>query len=265
MTVNNTLKYKNHFFYPYAGSKRTEVERIVNFIDLTNIDTIIEPFCGSCALSFYIASLYPNRFKYILNDNDTNLIELLKTATDKEQLDVFIEEVNNKCFGSDGKFISKEYYYSLKKDKTLINNFIHKKYYNIRPTLYPMDKKVSPINIDDIPIVKFLQNENVCICSEEGANIYNKYKDVDNTLIFLDPPYMLSSNYFYVNPCDNIYKELCNDRDIFKNFKSIVVCCLENTWIVQLLFKDLTDKTHIKYSKKYGSHRLVEHIVIKNK
>ncbi len=58
-------------------------------------------------------------------------------------------------------------------------------------------------------------------------------------------------------------KELCNDRDIFNTFKSDIVCCLENTWIVQLLFKDLTDKTHIKYSKTYESQRCVEHIVIK--
>ncbi len=74
MIVNNALKYKNHLFYQYSGNKRTEVERIVNFTDLTNIDIIIEPFCGSYALSFYISTLHPNRFKYILNDNDTHLI-----------------------------------------------------------------------------------------------------------------------------------------------------------------------------------------------
>jgi site-specific DNA-adenine methylase len=43
---------KNHFFYPYFGNKREEVEHIYNLSDLNNIDTIVEPFCGSCAVSY---------------------------------------------------------------------------------------------------------------------------------------------------------------------------------------------------------------------
>ena len=45
---------KNHFFFSYAGNKREEVEHIYNKLDLENIETIVEPFCGSCAVSYYI-------------------------------------------------------------------------------------------------------------------------------------------------------------------------------------------------------------------
>ena len=45
---------KNHFFFSYCGNKREEVEHIYNLLDLNNIDTIVEPFCGSCAMSYYI-------------------------------------------------------------------------------------------------------------------------------------------------------------------------------------------------------------------
>ena len=45
---------KNHFFFSCCGNKREEVEHIYNLLDLENIDTIVEPFCGSCAMSYYI-------------------------------------------------------------------------------------------------------------------------------------------------------------------------------------------------------------------
>ena len=67
---------KNHFIFPYAGNKREEVERIYEKIDLTNITTIIEPFCGTSAMSLYISLKNPKIYKYILNDNNTFLTEL---------------------------------------------------------------------------------------------------------------------------------------------------------------------------------------------
>ena len=70
---------KNHFFYPYFGNKREEVEHICNLLDLNNIDTIVEPFCGSCAVSYYLWTQNKDKkYKYILNDLDGNLINLLK-------------------------------------------------------------------------------------------------------------------------------------------------------------------------------------------
>ena len=75
---------KNHFFMPYFGNKRQEVEKIYEEIkeDLLNdeIKTIIEPYCGSSSISYYISTLHPKRFKYILNDNNKKLIELGGTS-----------------------------------------------------------------------------------------------------------------------------------------------------------------------------------------
>ena len=65
---------KNHFLLPYSGNKRNEVENIYNttkdIYKYEDIKTIVEPFCGSCAYSYYISTLYPKKYKYILNDND---------------------------------------------------------------------------------------------------------------------------------------------------------------------------------------------------
>lgn len=60
---------KNHFIFPYAGNKREEVEKIHEIlkknIDLSKIKTIIEPYCGSSAMSYYLSTIYPNKFNYV--------------------------------------------------------------------------------------------------------------------------------------------------------------------------------------------------------
>ena len=68
---------KNHFFIPYAGNKRSEVEKIYDSIKdkLNDIEYIVEPFCGTSAFSYYMSLRHPKQFKYILNDNNKYLIE----------------------------------------------------------------------------------------------------------------------------------------------------------------------------------------------
>ena len=60
---------KSHFYMSYFGNKRMEVETIFNNQDFTNITTVIEPYCGSCAMSYYISTQYSN-IDYVLNDNN---------------------------------------------------------------------------------------------------------------------------------------------------------------------------------------------------
>ena len=77
---------KNHFYIPYFGNKRSEVKNIVNCIPkLETFKTIIEPFCGSCAISYYIWTLYPDK-KFILNDNNTYLKEMYDIIKDDEKI-----------------------------------------------------------------------------------------------------------------------------------------------------------------------------------
>jgi site-specific DNA-adenine methylase len=104
---------KNHFFIGYAGNKRQEVNKIYEHLDLNKIDTIIEPFCGTSAMSFYIASLHPKKFKYILNDYDNKLIELYKISLDEEAFKILCNELNEDY----SKIITKNQYLEyIKKD-----------------------------------------------------------------------------------------------------------------------------------------------------
>ena len=66
--------------FSYFGNKDNEMGDIIkNLPNMNHIDTIIEPYCGSFALTRYLLTMYPNK-KYICNDNDELLIKTYKVT-----------------------------------------------------------------------------------------------------------------------------------------------------------------------------------------
>ena len=59
---------KSHFYIHYSGNKIKEMKDLYPYLDFTNITTIIEPYAGTCAVSYYI-STQKQGLTYILNDN----------------------------------------------------------------------------------------------------------------------------------------------------------------------------------------------------
>ena len=80
---------RTHFVMSYPGNKRTEIKEILKDIDLSNIKYIVEPFCGTSALSYAISKMYPNKFKYVLNDNNDKLIKLYEIMKDEHKTKMF--------------------------------------------------------------------------------------------------------------------------------------------------------------------------------
>lgn len=58
---------KNHFFIPYYGNKRQEVDKIYNEIkdDIDKYDIIVEPFCGSSAFSYIYGLTIKTKIKHM--------------------------------------------------------------------------------------------------------------------------------------------------------------------------------------------------------
>ena len=253
---------KNHFVMSYFGNKREEVEIIYkNLLDnfnLDDIETIIEPYCGSSALSYYISTMHPKKFKYILNDNNTELIELYKILLDKDKLKKFVDDVNNKCFINDN-FIDKETYKNIVKGKDILSWFIKNKFYDINYGMYPLNKKNKKLQIELLekcPIVNFLRTENITFSNIDALELIKKNNN-DKTLILCDPPYLNTCNEYYQNKDINIYEWLYNNKYILKN----CIFILENMWIIKLLFKG---DNVITYEKKYNNakKKVVDHAII---
>lgn len=248
---------KNHFITPYFGNKREEVIKIYSMIDMDKYDTIVEPFCGSSAISYYIWTKNKDRnIKYILNDNNKNLIELYKICMDEEKTIQFQNEVNELKARTD----SKEKYLEVKKksENDPLSYFYINKIYNIRPGLYS-DKKQS-VDILNHPIIDFLRNADIEILNTDGVEVYNEYKSDPKSLIFLDPPYMMTDNAWYKNPSMLIY-DFLNNNDIDKE-KAKILICVNNTWIMNLLFKG---KKTLIYDKIYQTTKNnIKHIIYEN-
>ena len=107
---------KNHFYIPYCGNKRQEVKHIYDNIDFTDITTVIEPFCGSCAMSYYI-STQREGLKYILNDNNKYLKEMYELMLDDNKIEKFKKDFEELVKSFEGK---KDVYIEVVKKKRFI-------------------------------------------------------------------------------------------------------------------------------------------------
>ena len=261
---------KNHFIFAYSGNKRDEVEIIykeLNENKLLNDDitTIIEPFAGTSAISYYISLQHPLKYKYIINDNNELLIELYKIFSDNEKIKQFITTINEMCF-IDNVFIDKTQYNNIKKLKNIYSYFIKNNYYNIHPGLYPIGKKKNLLNIETvlaIPIINFLQTENIEFYNKDALELIlennNKY-----TLNILDPPYIFTDNSTYKKPTFDIYKWYFeNKQPPTEGGHTLLNFCfiLEYIYVIELIFQN---DTIILYDKKYTGNckRKVKHAFI---
>ena len=251
---------KNHFVCPYAGNKRDETTTIYNALiekDVLNknIDTIVEPYCGSAAISYYISLQSPLKYKYILNDNCRQLIELYHILQDNEKISNFIETVNEMTF-KDDIFIDKEAYLRIVKQKDVYSYFIKNKL-----AIYPLQRlgrmPKQKLDVDKFmktPIINFIQTENIEFSNEDAIKVMLSNNN-DSTLLLVDPPYLMTCNSFYENHNSNIYEWIHINPNVMLN----CVFILENIWLIKLLFKDYNV---VEYDKKYKcTHRASKHAI----
>ena len=249
------MNNKNHFFFSYPGNKRNEIKHIFDTINNYDVEYIVEPFCGTSAFSYHMSLKHPGKYTYVLNDNNTGLIELYKIMTDDKKRDEFEIKINNICSTMD-----KTIYNKLDK-KTPEGVYIRCKIHKMVAGLFPNDYKYKYIKLNESSMCNFLKNEKVILSCMNGTDIYREYKN-KNALIFIDPPYMLSCNSEYDNPNFNIYMYL-SYNDMCNEIADIVLC-LEDTWLIRFLFKKYT---FITYNKTYslGGKKKTTHTVINNK
>jgi len=252
----------NHFFMPYIGNKRREVNEIYKIIEpkLESIEYIIEPFCGSSAVSFYISTLYPKRFKYILNDNNPHLIKIYKILQDEKETEIFITDLNKMLVD-----LNKEKYVKIVKDSKddYLKWFFVNKIYYIRPGLFPNDRKiiVDFKIIKESKIINFLKSEKIIFSCDDAIKTFDDYGQNKKALFFIDPPYLMACNDFYNNKDVNIYQYFWTNK--INTFKAFLVLCLEDVWIIRLLFENSIKSS---YDKKYEvSKKKTTHIIITNK
>ena len=107
---------KNHFIFCYSGNKRNETQNFLTNIKLDNIKNIIEPFCGTSAISYSIWLEHKDKFNYYLNDSDKQLIEVYNIMKNEtiEEIEENVNEFSKNIKNKD------DWFYALKNnDKTI--------------------------------------------------------------------------------------------------------------------------------------------------
>lgn len=266
---------KNHYYTYYYGNKRNEIETILPLINLDNITTIIEPFAGSSAMSYYIFTKYPKRFKYILNDNDKINYQLFNVSKDFEKTQKFNENINKLIdeWNTYEDDVSRKVFYTGIDINTLEGYIFTYKYRNRRPTFYPLlscIKQIKPFKLQDYPVYNFYNNEDITYSNIDGIEIIkNNYNVGNNSLFLIDPPYLKSSKKYkiYNNLNMNIYDWILEYENLLLNNENKFIFILEMIKEVEAIFSNF--KTLNVYEKIYGMNgkqgqRKTKHILYEN-
>lgn len=248
----------NHFIYCYAGNKRNEYKYFKDYIKLEGVKNIIEPFCGSSAISFNIWLENKDKYNYYLNDNSEKLYNVYKLIKEEDP-EIILKKIND----IKNKIKNKEDYCNLYKSNYDVYEYIVLvKRSSFRFGIYKEDTK-SNYKFSKLQLLffEFIKSPNVFISNNDWSIPFNIFKDDKESLIFLDPPYLSLCNDFYQNKTTNIYEYLYYNN--ISNFKSHIYLILENIWIIKLLFKH--NNLLYSYDKIYEvSKKKTEHIIIYN-
>lgn len=253
----------NHFFFAYSGNKRNECELLVdNYISNDkNIINIIEPFCGSSAISFKIWLNDKDKYHYYLNDNDKKLIEIYKLFKTEP-----IEKINEELQNINNKISNKEEWNNYFKtgEENIYKELFFRKYSQFgRIGFYPLNRANNKYKLNKIQIqfIEFIKSPYVHISNNDWFNVFDEYKNDSKSCFIFDPPYINSNNDFYTNRTLNVYEYFYNNK--IENFECKIYLILEDIWVIKLLFQN--NKIMDTYGKKYElSKRKTNHIIIYN-
>lgn len=251
----------NHFIISYHGNKRQDYHEFKNNICYDNVKNIVEPFAGSCAISFNVWKIYKEKFTYHLNDLDSNLYNIYKILKEEP-----IDHIFNKINEIKSSINSKENFQELckKSNKTIYEIIYIHKASGFRAGGYDkrtLQKKLYKPTKEQRLFSDFLKQDCVHISNEDYRISYDFHKNNKDTIIFLDPPYLLSCNQGYKHQSTHFYKYLSED---IKNKEAIIFLPLEQNDIVLNLFKD--SKIISNWFKTYQiTKKQVRMILISNK
>lgn len=240
------------------GNKKYELKYLLPIIkENINEDTIfIEPFCGSCIVSYNVFKLNVVK-EFHINDSDEIRMKFYNNMTDenkREELYKIEEDILEKG--------EEEYYKHVDKLKLKTDYWsyiIGKRIHSFRYGMFPTTKKIILSKISD-NWLEFLMTANKT--TDDWKVIMEKYKDNKNAFIYFDPPYLESYNSGYnqyeksiktdgtIIDNTKIYIDILN---YLKNSKCKILFSINKNAITEHIYKDYINNT---YNRIYGATHL---------
>ena len=203
------------------GHKRKIIQYDLEMNEITKFDTIISPFFGGGSFEFYLQNKYG--LKLIVNDKFTPLYNFWKQV--KINKNILCEELRKI------KSVSKEQFIAYRNTIMDLNDNILQQsiqYFVINRCSFSgstlsggfseeaSSKRFTPSSINKIEMLDFT---NIAIHNNDFYEFINTFTQLDNSLLFLDPPY-------YLEKKSKLYG---NNGDMHERFNHQVLFDLLNT------------------------------------
>ena len=189
----------NHFIFSYFGNKRNEFKYLNNVIDdIDYYDTIIEPFCGTSAISFNIWLKHPNK-KFILNDNNNDLIKVYNLIKNEDIKTIKNRLLDIKKVINGNKDIFDKMFKEIQKnkDKDIYEYIYFNKFYYFSRIGNYKECKFKDFTKQQYKFFEFIKTADITLMNNDWYDVFKECTDDDKALIFIDPPYLVSYNLFY--------------------------------------------------------------------
>ena len=238
------------------GNKKNELKILLPIIkkQITNDSIFVEPFCGSCIVSFNVLQTNTN-VKIHVNDLDNLRIQFYKNMIDDNE--------RKKLYELEQEVLEKgiDFYNEIVKGNKndYLKYVVSKRIHTFRYGIFPLNKKI---------ILKQISNNwiNFFKCSKltnkDYKEIFDEYRDNEHAFLYLDPPYRDSFNAGY-----NTYSKASHDEDLkiidntqiyldfldfLDNAKCKILFSINDCALTRYLYKDYIKETYNhKYSNSY--------------
>jgi site-specific DNA-adenine methylase len=210
MDTKHTAKWRDYLF-SWSGNKSREVGTILEVMDkngikLEDVDTVAEVFGGSFAfIRFLVRNGVTKRYR--VSDMDSNLIGAYQAMADEKTNGETIEALRAATVDLD-----QAKYKGLVKQPGLVGYLVKYGLCGMRAGAWPGPGK--SINYERMAgFTKFAQVE---FTACDAFARLEELKDDPRALVFLDPPYFLSSNDFYMAGLTDAFFKLIDNRKAYK-------------------------------------------------
>lgn len=223
-----------------VGNKETDIKYFCHLLPVDNIETIIEPFGGSFAVS---RSFYKNdTYKYHINDTDPCLFFIYKNYKKYIEICTDLDIYYNTLEDQNERDNFKIYVKNLTIDKYFIEHLLINKFY--RNILFKPTKN-HIYNNYDIYIL-----DNAILTNEDYTKIFEKYKDDEKAFVFIDPPYLFSDNTSYYSQQDgnDMTKIIIDILNFMKTCKCKVMLVINQLYLIKWIFNDFYK---LEYQRTY--------------
>lgn len=246
------------FYFSYAGNKRKEIKNLDNLLENVKYTKVVEPFGGSCAFSIseylknkdleiYISDIDDELTSFCNNfyKNDELImnivLNIVSNIHNKEDYDRFYKKFCNKI--DNNNIIDFCAYYLFKRTFFKLRQGMY--YRNAKITLNTLQKNKDFLN------EFFKKHMYNCV---DYKIIFEQFKNDEDALLFLDPPYLNSCSSFYKKiDCEINFDLLWEDIfDLFNNGKCKIILIVNNNFFMRKVFEKWL---YISYDKQYSTFK----------